>query len=397
MKNDYLFLCGKRRLRYLLYLCCLLSLFGAQVARAQLSSNVAISPQASPSGLTPCSGQGTFVVRVSNITASAINNLTFRDSMPPGINYVAGSVSGTGVTFGSTIIAGNVVTFNIASIPSSGFVDITFRAAANCSVSTNSANIKNTYQVNWGTNFTAPFVTATYAANFPSLSISVDSVTVTRICGNRFVRRVTVCNGGFGALDSLTVTDVESSSSLLIVNFDKGTVTGNNTSNARTVLHAADFMTVGNGDGKLDQNECITIADTQKVNGYTSPVSGTISASWGCSGTSCATGGASYSTSTIIDPATLPPPALTRVSFQQTSNDSSGQIYNRVTTYSEVIKNNSSATAANIYVNYVATGLKYIITGSVQVSKNGAAPYTPAITALGYPGPWSNPNGSMAV
>lgn len=383
------------RLRQALFLLCPVLLLCSFGARAQLSSNVTITPITTPA-LTPCSGQGTFVVRISNIGSSAVSGLTLRDSMPPGINYVAGSASGTGVTFGSTIIASNVVTFNIASIPSSGFVDVSFAVAVNCSVSTSSANIKNTYKVNWGTFFTDPYITPTYPLSFPSLSISVDSPSLSKVCGTPFTRKITICNGGFGPIDSLTLSDVEGNAGLTIVNFNKGTVTGTNTNNAKTVLKAADFVTVGNMDGKLDQGECIVVTDTLVGVTTASPVTGTITANWGCFGATCtnATPNNSFVVSTVMS-SSGQVPALTRVSFTQNTNDSSGQIFNRTTTYREVIRNNSTATANNSVVRYIAKGLKYIDTSTVKASKNGGPLYTPPIT-IGAGPSYTTPNTGMA-
>ncbi|MFA6058309.1 MAG: T9SS type A sorting domain-containing protein [Taibaiella sp.] len=365
-------------LRQALFLLCPVLLLCGFGARAQLSSNVTITPQATPTNLTPCSGQGTFVVRVSNISATAITGLTFRDSMPPGINYVVGSVSGTGVTFGTTV-SPNVVTFNIANIPSSGFVDVTFNAAVSCSVSTNSANIKNTYNVGWGTFFTSPYVTPTYPLSFPSLSISVDSPAVTAFCYTPFVRKITICNGGFGSVDSVTLGDVEGNTSVVVVGFSKGTVTGANTNNAKTVLKAADFATIGNMDGKLDQNECIVVYDTQKVVGSVSPITGTIRADWGCNTNTCTNSATSnvFAINTVTS-STVAPVLSRTLTTLNNGTDSFGNIYGRPITYREVVRNTSSVVAVGAQTYLAVVGLKYLVTDSIWASKNGAPRYHPA-------------------
>jgi hypothetical protein len=317
--------------------------------------------------------------------------------MPPGINYVAGSASGTGVTFGSTIIAGNVVTFNIASIPSSGFVDVSFAVAVNCSVSTNSANIKNTYKVNWSTFFTNPYVTPTYPLSFPSLSVTVDSPQVTRSCVVPFVRKVTICNGGFGSVDSVTLSDVEQTS-LVVTGFSAGTVSGAGTSNAKTVLKAADFLAVGNGDGKLDQGECIIVYDTQSIVGAISPINGTIRADWGCSGNTCTngTGGNVFAVTTNINNAS-PSPVVTRtLSTLNNGTDSCGDIYGRSITYREVVKNTGTVIARNVYIWPGVIGLKYIVPDSIWASKNGNPRYHPSYSVNGN-NFYENPAGQMGT
>lgn len=259
---------------------------GISPVSAQQSANIAVSAPQLPA-LTPCSGKGTFIIRLKNISAAPINNIVVRDSMPPGISYVSGSVSGINASF-STTIAPNVVTFNVSSLAASATVDISFDAVTNCSVSRTASDITNTYSVNWGALYAAPFKTPTYNVLFPSLSIAPGSTsTYNASCLTPFVRSFTICNGGFGAVDSVNFSDSESNTSLIIQGFSNGTASGLNTRVARTVLKAADFMTVGDGDGRLDQNECIVLYDTLLVTGSTSPITGTYTTSWGCGGISC--------------------------------------------------------------------------------------------------------------
>lgn len=349
-------------------------------ARAQLNnSTISITPIKTPS-LTPCSGADTFVVRIANITTTNISNLTFRDSMPPGISYVTGSVSGTNVSFGSTI-ASNVVTFAVSSLPASSFVDISFTARASCSVSTVSSTILNTYTGSWSSFFTSPVSTSTYGILFPSLSITPGSTaTYSANCLTPFVRSFTICNGGFGAVDSVTFTDVESNSSLIIKGFSSGTQGGLGTNNARTVLKAADFATIGNMDGKLDQNECIVLYDTLMAVGSTSPIAGTYTANWGCNTAVCSNPSSNtFVLNTTINAASPQQPALTRTLVALGPPDTPGQIYNRPVRYMEIVKNNSPVTAVSAKVLLMTYGLKYINTDSVWASKNGGVPYHPSM------------------
>ena len=148
--------------------------FGYKCTPAQ-SNNIVFTEVVTP-GTTVCSGSGTFVVRLSNISSGTLSNVIFRDSMPTGISYLSGSVSGTGVSFGSTI-SSNVVTFNIASIPASGQVDISFAVRANCSTSGDPNIIKNTYKAIWDCGYTNPYITQMYPILFPSLSVTVNNGT----------------------------------------------------------------------------------------------------------------------------------------------------------------------------------------------------------------------------
>jgi uncharacterized repeat protein (TIGR01451 family) len=369
--------------RQLLWL--LVALLPLSSTLAQQSNNITITTVTTPA-LTACGAPATFVVRVSNISAATINNLVFRDSMPLGINYVVGSVTGTGVTFGSNLSSPatnfNKVTFNIASIPASGSVDISFQAAANCAVSTSSSSIFNTYTVSWGTNFTSPLVTPTYGIRFPSLSITSSNATINPTCNSTFVRLLTVCNGGFGPVDSVVIRDTENQTSLVIKNFNRGSEkTGLGTSNARMVLKAADFATVGNGDGKLDQNECIVVADTLQLVGSASPISGTLRADWGCYTTTCTNGTTNnvFNVTTTINPAS-PAPDLTRRVYCLGPFDSAGQIYNRPRTYMMVLKNNSQGIAVAPFTEEYTFGLCYIDTASVMVSYNGGTAFHPLVS-----------------
>jgi hypothetical protein len=178
----------------------------------------------------------------------------------------------------------------------------------------------------------------------------------------------------------VTFTDVESNSSLIIKGFSAGTPGGLGTNNARTVLKAADFATVGNMDGKLDQNECLVLYDTLMAVGSTSPIAGTYTANWGCNSTACSNPSSNtFVLNTTINASSPQQPALTRTLVALGPPDTPGQIYNRPVKYMEIVKNNSSVTAVNAKVMLMVYGLKYINTDSVWVSKNGGVPYHPSM------------------
>ncbi|WP_169435059.1 DUF11 domain-containing protein [Neolewinella persica] len=334
--------------------------------------------------VTTCSGTGTFTVRVKNLSPATIDNMIFRDSLPPGISYVPSSVSGTGVTFGGNIMDDRVVTFNIANIPSSGSVDVSFDVAAACDVSTEAASITNSYQVFWDCSFSAVSTTPSYPILFPSLSITLENANASVGCYSPFVRTVTICNGGFGSVDSVTVTDTQNNPSIVVQSFDLGTVSGAGTTRGQTVLKAADFMTVGNGDGKFDQNECIVVNDTLLVVGSATPVSGNIRADWGCNGETCMNGTTNntvlVNTAIVSGGGTMGDiPNLTRTLsiISDIKSDSSGQLYNRPITYQYIIKNNSTAPAIDVHVHPVVTGLNYIDRDSIWVYRDGDERYHP--------------------
>lgn len=348
--------------------------------------------------LTTCSGTGTFTIRVKNLSPATIDNMIFRDSLPPGISYVPGSVSGTGVTFGANIMDDRVVTFNIATIPSSGFVDVSFDAAVACDVSTDAASITNIYQVIWDCSFSMEFTTPSYPILFPSLSLTLDNPNTTVGCYSPFVRTVTICNGGFGSVDSVTVSDTQGGTSLVIQNFSAGTVSGAGTPSGQTVLKAADFMTVGNGDGKLDQNECITLNDTLLVVGGATPIAGNMRADWGCNATRCMNGTTNNTVlvNTIVTSGggTMGEiPSLTRTLsiISDIKTDSAGQLYNRLLTYQYVIKNNSTAVANDVRIHPAVTGLKYIDRDSIWASRNGEERYHPNFQVVTGGFFWANP------
>lgn len=361
---------------YLLWAACCLFLSFVNRSFAQtVSGNLVVTPQ-SASPLNVCSGQGTFVVRVSNITASAITGVTLRDSLPPGIRYIPGSVSGTGVTFGSTV-ASNVVTFNIASIPASGFVDVSFSAAASCAVSTSAASIVNTYRASWSTFTTTPVSTSSYALNFPSLSVNVtNNATFTGTCGTVFVRTIVVTNGGSGPIDTLTLTDVNGSG-ITLKNMIPGVFTSSSASSGKLVLAAPYFDTVGNLDGRLDQNESITIYDTVILSGASS-FSGVITANWGCQGSSCANG----TTNNIFNVnATLTTiaPVLSRQLFVDSPPDSVG-FFNRTVLLREVIKNTGTVVANAVKIYPGVSGTRYLDTAGLRMRYNLGALTKPTYT-----------------
>lgn len=349
------------------------------LAKGQLSSSISVSAITTPTMYT-CSGKGTFVVRVSNITSSAISSVVLRDTMPTGISYVSGSVSGSGVTIGSPS-SGRIVHFNIASIPASSFVDVTFEATAACNAPT-SGTIQNSYRAFWGGTLFSARTIVPLQILFPSLSITVTGGTVNALCLTKFVRKITICNGGFAPVDSVTVSDAESNNSLTVVRMVPGTFRVSGLT-ARTVLKAADFATVGNGDGKLDQNECITVDDTLMVTGWTSPINGIIRADWGCGGTTCTNGTTNnvINVSTTISSSSTAPSLTRSLSIiSRMRGDSAAQIYGNEVTYREVVRNNGTVVARNCSIWPAVYGLKYIFTDSLWASKNGGPRYRPTYT-----------------
>ncbi|MCY1538118.1 hypothetical protein D9M68_736420 [compost metagenome] len=186
-------------------------------------------------------------------------------------------------------------------------------------------------------------------------------------------------------------SDVYGNSSLVVKGFSNGVATGLGTNNARTVLTAADFATVGNGDGRLDQNECLILHDTVVVVGSTSPINGTLTAAWGCYGANCSNPNSNaVNTVTNINASSPLQPALTRTLYALGDPDTPGEIYTRVNKYMEVVKNNSQVTAVNTTIIPSVYGLKYIDTATIWVTKNGGTPYRPAMSRLtGVPWAWN--------
>ena len=262
----------------------LLLIFHLQNADAQ-GNKLSIVGSA-PKNMTICGLTDTARVTVLNISSSTISSVTVTLSMPTGMRYVPGSLSGTGVS------ESNITNLNrpVFSAPTLGIgknFTFRYRVRANCDMipvvsgpSNPSISIRVDYSGNYDAALSLPFTSA-----IPSLGYgTITNQTFTGNVGDKFVRRVTFTNFGKGPLLNLRLVRVKGKD--LTLKSEGSFSHRYNGDSVITTLNKTDIQKVGNKDTFLDQNESISISDTFTIIGCTF-LSTSYDLAWGCDGKFC--------------------------------------------------------------------------------------------------------------
>ncbi|MEK0421554.1 MAG: hypothetical protein RLZZ161_1405, partial [Bacteroidota bacterium] len=239
-----------------------------------------------PKNMTICGLTDTARVTVLNISSSAVNGNAVTLTLPTGMRYVPGSVSGTGVAE-SNITNLNRPIFSAPNLAIGKSFTFRYRVRANCDMipvvsgPTNpSISIRVDYSGNYDAALSLPFTSA-----IPSLGYnSITNQTFTGNVGDKFVRRVTFTNFGKGPLLNLRLVRVKGKD--LILKSEAGFSHRYNLDSVITTITKTDIQKVGNKDTFLDQNESIAFSDTFTIIGCIS-LSTSYDLAWGCDGKFC--------------------------------------------------------------------------------------------------------------
>jgi len=239
-----------------------------------------------PKNMTICGLTDTARVTVSNVSSSNITGITITLSMPTGMQYVAGSVSGTGISE-SNITNLNRPIFSSANLTIGKNFTFRYRVRANCDLiavvsgpSNPSVNVRVDYTGNFDAALSLPFTSA-----IPSLGYSgITNQSFVGNVGDKFVRRVTVTNFGKGPLLSLRLLRIKGKD--LSLKSESGFNHRYNLDSVITTITKADIQKVGNKDTFLDQNESVSISDTFTINAC-SLLSTSYDLTWGCDSKNC--------------------------------------------------------------------------------------------------------------
>ena len=82
-----------------------------------------------PASITICGAAQSVSVEIINPSPFNMSNVTMKVTMPQGLNYVTGSITGA-TEFNLTVL--NEPVFSLANLPSQGAVMVTLSIAANC-------------------------------------------------------------------------------------------------------------------------------------------------------------------------------------------------------------------------------------------------------------------------
>lgn len=272
----------KNLLRFNLISLLLLGMFNmVQAQDVSLASDVAAE-------LTVCDEAKTFTIDITNDSDASLTGITLNIAFPQGITYVAGTIAETTISTSYGVTEGNIsnlssIDLNIGNLPKDSTVSMAFDAVAGFDAIAyqQGGNIfRNTMTVNHN-NGSLTEDSDAYNILFGALSITqVTPITKNVFVGGSYTRQVKIVNGGFGRISALTLHDIYDSTKVKTIATDKGTL---NVTGSQIALTAADFMTVGNGDGWFDLNEAIIITETVLATGCVDAQS-QLYVTWGCGG-----------------------------------------------------------------------------------------------------------------
>jgi gliding motility-associated-like protein len=259
-----------------------------------------------PSQLTVCSEAKIFTISIYNPSPFVLTNDTLKLTLPPGIEYQLGSITGTGVSE-LNISVPNQPTFLLPQLPTLTYLNISYKAAATCDVLaflSGGGIPENKVRVNYTANSNATFdqhTTSSYIVRQPNISISnFTNQSYIGAIGDTYNRCVTVTNGGFGELHQFTLTDAHGSGlDVTAVSIGNWTTSGNNET---ITLNGTNFTTIGDGDTLFENGESIVICETVNILNCIS-VGSAFEAYWGCNAQNCQS---SISNANVVFPNLIP-------------------------------------------------------------------------------------------
>ena len=239
-----------------------------------------------PKNLSICGINDTAYVEVYNISSGTVSNITVKLNLPPGINYVKSSILGTGVSEGNVSNLNQPV-FTCPNLALAKNFKFKLLLTSDCNLlsylnSNNSpaVNVRADYLGNYDVGNSIPFSVKVPSVQFGTIS----NLSFTGDVGSKFIRSITIGNYGKGPLREIKLVryngkDVQT----FFVN--KG-VTVYKGDTVITTFGSSFFKTIGNLDTFLDQNETITLVDSNVMKSC-KLLSTNFELTWGCNGKAC--------------------------------------------------------------------------------------------------------------
>ncbi len=257
----------------ILYLSCL------EVNAQSISFNNTV-----PTELMVCEDGENFNVEFTNTSNSDLTNLEIQILFPTGIEYLIGSLVEHSDFHVEENNVSNLsdISFYANNLNSGESINFTIGAIATYEAYTNQLNgtvFSNQITVNYSVGSETD-ITDNYNILYPALSITqVNPMSSTVFVGGSFTQTVTIVNGGYGSLSSFILKNT-TDDNLILDTVDVGTL---NFNKDEIIFSAADFVNIGNGDGKFDQNESIVLTQTMTAIGCNNSQN-ELTAFWGCDG-----------------------------------------------------------------------------------------------------------------
>ena len=269
--------------RLALYFILLVTLNAAVLGQNKLSVSIT-----NPSEIHLCIASDFLEVEVRNVTTSSVTGIETKVTLPAGMTYISGSLSGSGITEKNiTDLTNPVFSLPNLAITQSSVIKLKVNTPCGVSAFLNNGGLAI---VKTSTLYSGGSVSkngSVLAIKQPSLVIpSITNQLKTADLGDLFERKISIKNSGSGKLKSLTFKRTYTAGQRL-VSYDGGTT--NQSGNVTTsILDSSDFKNIGNGDIYLDLNETFVFTDRIEVLSCVN-LAAAYTVSWGCNNTTCKT------------------------------------------------------------------------------------------------------------
>ena len=269
--------------RFALYITFFFAVSLSALAQSKLNTTVT-----NPSNFYLCIASDYLEVEVRNISTSSVSGIETKITLPAGITYISGSLSGAGIGEKNITDLTNPV-FSLPNLATTQFSLIKIKLNTPCGASTflNSGGLAIIKTITLYRGGSVSKNSNVLNIKQPSLIIpTISNQLKTADLGEKFERKISVKNSGSGKLKNLTFKRTYTAGQGLI-SYDGGTTTqsGYVTTSA---LDSSDFKTVGNGDIYLDFNETFIFTDSIEVL-LCSNLAASYATSWRCDSTFCNT------------------------------------------------------------------------------------------------------------
>ncbi len=235
-----------------------------------------------PNQITVCENGEKFTIEFTNSSNADFSNLDIQVLFPSGITYQTGSLtdhSNSNIQENSVSDL-SAISFSTDDLTTGQTIRFSFTANANYAAYTGQLNgiiFSNQVIVNYSGGSETD-ITDTYNLLYPALSITkVSPMSSTVYVGGSFNQAVTIVNGGYGSLSSFVLKNTYDEN-LSLDAIDIGTLNNDRT---EIIFSAADFVNIGNVDGRFDQNESLVITQTMTATGCNNSQN-SLTAYWGC-------------------------------------------------------------------------------------------------------------------
>jgi len=268
-------------LRRFLLLLVILTLSQALYSQSKLNITATL-----PSSFDVCGDGVSLSIDARNITTSAVSGNYLNLELPPGVEYVKSSVSGSGISE-RNVSDLNKPSFNLPDLGLAQSSTLKMDIRANCDVIP-FLNAGKLAVVKVNANYSGgsvDFTSTPMSIYQPSLQIkSVSNRFIQTDLYEVFIRKITLVNSGKGRLSDIEFYQTNESDLTIL-----GTSGGRMRTSSDTIFSSfssSEFTAIGNNDGYMDQGEEVVIIDTVRTDGC-DKLASRFATYWGCDNDYC--------------------------------------------------------------------------------------------------------------